>query len=129
MSETICDALSHSSYQNLAAGIFVQNSFSVPTQVFQECWSGLNPPPCQKMKKWADLGTLGLSWSGVTPSPPSENLGRSCHFGFELVWSTPPLGLEAGVWRLIIVSPEDTISFHHGVDNVFVSDYVILYLT
>ena len=70
-----------------------------------------------------------LVWTKPPSLPKNEKLGRSWHFGFELVWSTPPLGLEAGVWRLIIVSPEDTISFHHGVDNVFVSDYVILYLT
>ena len=70
-----------------------------------------------------------LVWS-TTPSPPKENLGRSWHFGLELVWSTPPsnenmgrswhFGLElvwstpkfggARIWKLISVSPVDTIS-------------------
>ena len=50
----------------------VQNSLSVPTQVFQECWSWhfgfklvwSTPLP---LENWADLGTLDLSWSGVPP--------------------------------------------------------------
>ena len=46
--------------------------------------------------------------------PPYENFGRSWHFGFELVWRTPPLENEyvgGGVWRLIAVSLKDTVSF------------------
>ena len=65
-----------------------------------------------------------LVW--IIPPPPHENLGRSWHFEFELVWSTPPppkmkiwadlgtLSLSwsgARMWRLIAVSPVDTISF------------------
>ena len=138
--------------------ILVQNSLSVPTQVFQECWSGVQPPPPPPpppMNIWADLGTLSLSWSGVPPSSKNENLGRSWHFelvwstlpskndnlgrswhfefesgvhppskndnlgrswdfGFELVWSTPPPPLKfqgVRMWRLISVSPVDTIAF------------------
>lgn len=44
----------------------VQNSLSAATQVFQECWYGLH----------------------AHPHPNNENLGRSWHFGFVLVWST-----------------------------------------
>ena len=44
-----------------------------------------------EMEIWAGLGTLALSWSGV--SPPGTNVG-------------------ADVWRLIAVSPKDTVSFH-----------------
>ena len=86
-----CDALPHSSYQNLAGRICVQNSSSAPTQVFQECWSW--PPPPLKMQIWTDPGTWGLSWSGPPPPPPmpspeNADLDRSWHFGFELVWTT-----------------------------------------
>ena len=66
---------------------FAQNSLSAPTQVFQECWyehPTLPPSSPRKMKSWADLGIWDLSWSGVG----------------------------AGVWRLIAVSPKDTVSFH-----------------
>ena len=51
--------------------ILVQNCLSVPTQVFQECLSGI-PPPTH------------------LPTHENENLARLRDFGFELVWSTPP---------------------------------------
>ena len=67
-----------------------QNSLSAPTQVFQECWSGLSPPPPHENEK------LDTSW----------------HLGFELGWSIhPPTYAGAGVWRLIAVFPKHTISF------------------
>ena len=49
------------------------------------------------------------------PPPPAENknLGRSWHFGFELVWGGPPTPTGfygARMWRLISVFPMDTIS-------------------
>ena len=91
------------------------------------------PPP--QMKIWPDLGTLSLSWSGEYPTPrppekenlgrswqfehelvmrvpppPHQNLARSWHFEFELICRVPsPLGTR--MWRLIAVSPMDTISF------------------
>ena len=70
----------------------VQNALSAPTQVFQECWSGVpkneilfdlalaiwvgleypHPPPPPPRQKWK-LGqiedTWDLSWSGLTPRP------------------------------------------------------------
>ena len=49
-----------------------------PTQVFQECWSGV-PPPWKW--KFGQIWHLGFD-------PPNEKLDRSWHFGFELVWST-----------------------------------------
>ena len=33
-------------------------------------WS---PPPPLKIKIWADLGTLSLTWSGSTPHPPTPH--------------------------------------------------------
>ena len=48
---------------------------SAPTPVFQESLSVLPPSP-QKMKIWADLGSL--SWSRV--SPLNEDLDRSWQF-------------------------------------------------
>ena len=63
MWETICDAL------HIPVGrIFDSKFLECPTQVFQECWSGVPTTPL-KMKIWADLGTLDLSWSGVPPNP------------------------------------------------------------
>ena len=59
--ETICDTLPHSSYQNF----WFKIPLSAPTQVFQECWSGV-------------------------PLPPDENLARLKDFGFVLVLSTCP---------------------------------------
>ena len=47
-----------------------------------------------------------LVWS-TAPSPPNENLDRTCHFGFGFGLEFPPPGtyVGAGVWRLIAVSP------------------------
>ena len=67
MSETICDALPHSSYQILAARICVQNSLSAPTQIFQKCWSGVPPPPTRKLK----CGQILALWVWVGPHPVS----------------------------------------------------------
>ena len=50
----------------------------------------VTPPP--KMKTWPDWGTLDLGWSRGHP-PPMTNVG-------------------AGVWRLIAVSPKNTVSFN-----------------
>ena len=95
-------------------------------------WVGLDPP--LKMQIWtlwvelvcpppprenADLDRswhFGLSWSRPvnTPPPPhpdNADLDRSWHFGF--CWSDPPPppGFRwARMWRLIAVSPMDTIS-------------------
>ena len=60
---TICDALPHSSYQIPVGKYFAQNSF----ECLHSSISGM------------------LVWS--TPHPENENLGRSWHFGFELLWS------------------------------------------
>ena len=71
-------------------------------------WSPPPPPPL-KIKIWADLGTLSLTWSGVPhtlppPTPTPEFQG-------------------ARMRRLISVSPVDTISLfsgetsaYHGID-------------
>ena len=57
--ETICDTLPHSSCQNF----LVQNSLSVPTRVFQECWSG--PPTNSPSKvKFGQILALGI-WVGL----------------------------------------------------------------
>ena len=99
-------------------------------------WSAPHPQIKILGKSWH----FELSWSGVPypppPPPPIENLGRSWHFEFELVWSMPhpfenenlgrswhfefelvrstpppPEFQGACMWRLISVSPVDTISF------------------
>ena len=56
---------------------------------FELVWR-VPPPHPPKMKIWADLGTLSLSWSGEYPHPLFHG---------------------ARMWRLIAVSPVDTISF------------------
>ena len=67
VSTHVCDRLSAiQKKQARLPEILVQNSFSDPIQVFQECWSGVP----------------------LTLTPENENLARSWHFGFELVWST-----------------------------------------
>ena len=48
--------------------ILVQNSLSSPSQVFQECWSGLPPPP-PEIQIWTDLGTLGFDFPEHPPPP------------------------------------------------------------
>ena len=86
--ETICDA---KAARVKLGKYFAQNSFSAPTQVFKECWSGVPPPPSE-----------------------NGNLVRTWHFGFELGLKYPPPPMTyvgAGVWRLIAVSPKDTVSF------------------
>ena len=62
------------------------------------------------------IRNVGLSWSGKPPHPP-----RKCRFGQIValwVWvrlgPPPPLlptYVGAGVWRLIALSPKDTVSF------------------
>ena len=111
----VCERLSVMHYTFQLPEFLVQNSLSAPTQVFQECWSG------------------------VPPLPENETLGRSWHFGFGLVWITTPLPWKmkicaylgtlnlrlvwsipppnenldgAHMWRLISVSPVDTISLY-----------------
>ena len=80
--------------------MFVSKFLECPTQVFEECGLVYPPPP---MTIWSGLGTWDLSRSGVIPPPPpsespypfhplpleNENLVRTRHLGFELVWSTP----------------------------------------
>ena len=70
---------------------------------FELVWS--SPPP---MKNCAVLGTLNLSWSGVLPPVKiCVDLGT-----LSLSWSgvCPPELQGARMWRLIAVSPVDTIS-------------------
>ena len=89
--ETICDALPHSSYQNLG---------------FKSLWV----PPLKYLRNVVSRVT-------APPPPPNENLVRILHFGFQLVWSNPPAPrpprtyVGAGVWRLVAVSPKDTVLF------------------
>ena len=46
----VCDRLSAMQEQARLPEFLVQNSLSAPTQVFQECWSGLPlPPPSMKI--------------------------------------------------------------------------------
>ena len=82
--ETICDA--RASRVKLGK-YFAQNSLSAPTQVFEECWSGV-PPPSLKMEIWSGLGTLGFEL--VRSLPPPWKFGQHLAFGFEMVWSSPP---------------------------------------
>ena len=105
----VCERLSVMHYTFQLPEILVHNSLSSPTQVFQECWSGVPPPPNEnldrswhfeliwstpplKMKIWADLGSLSLSWSGVPPPPQMKiwpDLGT-----LSLSWSeVPPISL------------------------------------
>ena len=63
----VSERLSEMQQQARLQELLVQNSLSAPTQVFQECWSGVPPPP-----------------------PPNENLDRSRHLGFQLVHFQQP---------------------------------------
>ena len=143
MWETICDAVASSSGMNLCSkflecphssvsGMLVWNHPRPPPPhhkwnlgrswhfEFELVWS---TTPLPKMKIWAVLGTLSLSWSGLSPPPTSlkmkiwevlEILGRSWHFEFELVWSTPPppprthtklkFGKDLALW--VLTTPE-----------------------
>ena len=71
----MCERLYAMQQQARLPEFLVQNSLTAPTQVFQECWSGVNPPP-PKMKIWLDWGTLDLTWSGVSHliTPPMKIL-------------------------------------------------------
>ena len=67
-SYVLCERLSVMNYTFQLVEFLVQNSLSAPTQVFQECWSGV---PLLPLK--------------------IKNLSRSWHFGCELAYSnTPP---------------------------------------
>ena len=74
----VCERLTAMQQQARLPEFLVQNSLSAPTQVFQECWSGV-PPPWKW--KFGQIWHLGFD-------PPNEKLDRSWHFGFELVWNT-----------------------------------------
>ena len=78
---TICDAL-----HIPVARIFGSKFLECPHSSFSGMLVWSTPPP--KMNIWADLGTLDLS-STPLYTHTNLNLGRSWHFGFELVWSTP----------------------------------------
>ena len=62
----------------------VQNSLTVPTQVFEECVFKITPTPAN-----GNEICESLSWSSV-PTLQNENLARFWDFGFEFVQSTPP---------------------------------------
>ena len=78
------------------------------------------PPPPLLMKCLSGLGTLSSDYPRILfpnrpipPPPRDENFARTWHF--ELFWlpkSTPPKKSCCwSVWRLIAVSPKDTVSF------------------
>ena len=108
---TIYDSLPHSSYQDF----WFKNPWVPPLKYFRNVgleyppphppwkfgqdlalgiWVGMEYPPPAKMKTWPDWGTLDLSLSRVNPPPHPR---------------TYVVG--AGVWRLIVVFPKDTVSF------------------
>ena len=84
----VCERLSAMQEQARLPEFLVQNSLSAPTQVFQECWSGLQPPPLEN-KKLARTWHMGFELVWSTPTL-NENLARLRDFGSELVWSRPP---------------------------------------
>ena len=144
MWETICEAMASSSGMNLCSkffecphssisGMLVWNHPSPSTTnenlsrswhfEFELVWS---TTPLPKMKIWAVLGTLSLSWSGLSPSPhltQNENLGSSWNFGQILtlwVWVSleyPPsphthaklkFGKDLALW--VLTTPTDCIT-------------------
>ena len=86
-------------------------------------WVGLNyPPPTPKIKIWTDLGTLSLSWCGVSPLPNPKiqiwtDLGT-----LSLSWSEvpPPRKLRFGqilalwVWVGVEYPPSPIRKFRFG---------------
>ena len=67
MWETICVALPHSSYQNLAGRICVQNSLSSPLKYFRNV--GLDHPPSPPWKcRFGQILALWV-WVGLDPLP------------------------------------------------------------
>ena len=101
-----CERLSAMRQQAMLPQFLVQNSLNVPTQVFQECWSGI-------------------------PPPPNANLDRFREFGFELVWSThhPSTYVGAGVWRLIAGSPQRYPLVFSGVPLLTLQEVVQICIT
>ena len=97
MRDTFCDALQHSSYQNFWFKIPWVPPLKYSRNVV---WSTPSPSPTPN-KILSGLGTWDLSWSGVTPLPGNENLVRTLHFGFELVWSNPPPPNQGLVWEVV----------------------------
>ena len=90
----VCVRLSVMHYTFQWPEFLIKNSLSAPTQIFQECWSGVPPPPHENLRRSWHFG-FELVWNTppqhhTTPPPKNENLCRSWHFGFELVWSIPP---------------------------------------
>ena len=76
-------------FQNFASRIF--GSFC------QEFWLPKNTPsPPLKMKSWPELDTLSFDYPKIPPPPPKI---KCCSWG---------------VWRLMAVSPKDTVSFVFG---------------
>ena len=73
-----------------------------------------------------------LSWVQIWPfpdHPPSKNwnLGRSWHFGFWLS-RPPPMSGSWSMWRLIAVSPKDTISFLKLLPGQFMGTFFIYHV-
>ena len=122
--ETICDARA-----SQASRIF--GSFCQEYPILEYCH--LLPSP--QMKSWPELGTLHFDYPGIppfpspqkwkvgqnlalwvlttqdNPPPPNEKLARTWHFEFWLPKNPPRKSCSWSVWRLITVSPKDTISF------------------
>ena len=110
MWETICDAKASWTGWKLGSEIPVYPILGFGPQFTP------NPSPPLKMKIWPGLGNLSFDF-GRIPPPPSENenLARTWHFEFWLWENTPPPPRRIRMWRLISVSPKDTISLYRLV--------------
>ena len=111
----------HSSYQNFW--------FKIPWVLALKHFRNVGMLIWTKMEICSDLGTLDLSWSGVTP-PPQWKFWQILALRFELVWSNPPppTYVGAGVWRLIAVSPKDTVSFTRNKKDIFSATIIFVRL-
>ena len=92
----VCERLSAMQQLARLPEFLVQNSLStpLPNENLDRSWHfgfelvcpSYPPPAPPQIKIWADFGILDFSWSGLPPLPPTGS-----------------------VWRLIAVSPKDTV--------------------
>ena len=104
--------------------------WKVAQHLVLEFWLPMNTPspPPKKLKFGQKLALWVLTTQEYPPPPQNWNLARSWHFEFWQPKNTPPTPTQSvavgSVWRLIAVSPKDTVLVFHFMQKINPFDIV-----